>query len=280
MASTVDNVFFLRNARHIMSRDVPKQLKQLRNRAGLTMQEMADALGYAWPSGYQRYEDPSLYKRDFLPLSFVRKLADVLVGQGDPPITQEEVYELSEVTPTHLWVEAGFGEAVDEPEDAIRLKQAAHLPMPVIGEVQAGIWKEVQETQDRLIDRLPITIDPSIPENAQYALKVRGDSMNLIAKDGAFVICHDIESGLFEPGFGQLVVVERVRDDMSIIELTVKRLSKDADKKPILVPESTDPLYQEAIPLHADESGDTVARVKAIVVAVFEHTSAHLTVPF
>jgi len=67
------------------------KLKDLRTRAGLTMKEMAKLLGYKGASSYQAYE--TTYKRDTLPLPLAQKLLP-LVGQGKPPITSRDIYEL------------------------------------------------------------------------------------------------------------------------------------------------------------------------------------------
>lgn len=68
-------------------------LKDLRNRAGMTVRAMADAIGRP-PSTYASYEDK--YKKPFLPLDLVQKIAPVLEARGIPP---EEVYALAGVQP-------------------------------------------------------------------------------------------------------------------------------------------------------------------------------------
>lgn len=58
---------------------------------------MAQIFGLKGPSSYQRYEDESKFKKDTLPTPIVSRLARRLEGKGDPPITREEVWELSGV---------------------------------------------------------------------------------------------------------------------------------------------------------------------------------------
>jgi phage repressor protein C with HTH and peptisase S24 domain len=76
--------------------DIPvtERLKALRNRAGATMAEAAQALGYKTASGYQHYEDPKKFGRHYLAHEIIEKLIPLLVGRGEPPITEEEVLNL------------------------------------------------------------------------------------------------------------------------------------------------------------------------------------------
>lgn len=74
---------------------VTARLRALRSRAGLSMQQMADAWGLGRASSYQRYEDPNLFKDRDLPLEMVEKAAPLLVGRGELPITAYEVLGLA-----------------------------------------------------------------------------------------------------------------------------------------------------------------------------------------
>lgn len=97
-----------------MGSDVSNRLKELRLRAGLSMDKLAKALGYKGQSSYQRYEDSQLYKKKYLPYDLVEKLLDVLPGKGEPPILPAEVLRLSGSKIVHLndWSEgAGLGMA-------------------------------------------------------------------------------------------------------------------------------------------------------------------------
>ena len=69
-------------------------MRALRKRAGLSMAELAHAMGYAGSSSIQRYES----QEDWLPVPIVEKLCRALVGKGSPPIMADEVYAL-----TNLW---------------------------------------------------------------------------------------------------------------------------------------------------------------------------------
>lgn len=63
---------------------VTEKLRDLRTRAGLSMNACAKALGFKGPSSYQRYESPDLFKDEHLPLEIVRKLAPLFAERGIP----------------------------------------------------------------------------------------------------------------------------------------------------------------------------------------------------
>jgi SOS-response transcriptional repressor LexA len=71
------------------------QLKRIRERSGLSMADVAKAIGFRGASSYQRYEDSGLFTKKYLPLDLAEKLARILAGRGIPPITSEEVMALA-----------------------------------------------------------------------------------------------------------------------------------------------------------------------------------------
>lgn len=77
-----------------------KELRELVKRAGFKSDfEFAKAAGYARQSSVQRYLDPDEFEGKYLPLNFIEKAAEALVGRGDPPIAPEDVYSLANVAP-------------------------------------------------------------------------------------------------------------------------------------------------------------------------------------
>jgi len=70
---------------------VPILLTRFRKRAGLSMDGLAHAVGYSYASALQRYESPD-YAKEYFPLEFVERIAPALVGKGEPPIQEGEVY--------------------------------------------------------------------------------------------------------------------------------------------------------------------------------------------
>lgn len=74
---------------------VTSKFRALRERAGLSMDELAQSMGYSRASSIQRYEDPALYKKEFISPELALKMIKPLVGRGTPPITAAEVYALA-----------------------------------------------------------------------------------------------------------------------------------------------------------------------------------------
>lgn len=74
---------------------VTAKFRALRERAGLSMDELAQAMGYSRASSIQRYEDPALYKKEFISPELALKMMKPLVGKGTPPVTAAEVYALA-----------------------------------------------------------------------------------------------------------------------------------------------------------------------------------------
>jgi AcrR family transcriptional regulator len=72
--------------------DVAIRLKALRERAGISVREMAERLGFSTGGTYQHYEDR--YKKDHLPPTMVQKLVTILLGKGHPPIARREIASL------------------------------------------------------------------------------------------------------------------------------------------------------------------------------------------
>jgi hypothetical protein len=74
---------------------VSRQLKQLRQRAGLSIREVAQALGMEHGSSYQHYEDR--FKKPLLPLDLVMRLVPIFAAGG---VEADELYGLAGVHAT------------------------------------------------------------------------------------------------------------------------------------------------------------------------------------
>jgi Peptidase S24-like len=70
-----------------------RQLKVLRSRAGLSIREVAQALGMEHGSSYQHYEDR--FKKAYLPLDLIQKLAPIFAPGG---VEAAELYALAGVS--------------------------------------------------------------------------------------------------------------------------------------------------------------------------------------
>ena len=70
-------------------------LSQLRERSGMTLEEISEAGGYRTKSGVQEFFKP-FYTRP-LATGVAKKLALAMAGKGTPPITVDEIYALTGV---------------------------------------------------------------------------------------------------------------------------------------------------------------------------------------
>jgi transcriptional regulator with XRE-family HTH domain len=136
----------------------------------------------------------------------------------------------------------------------------------LIGDIAAGVWREVPESQDMEYVRVPVAPVSDYPVEAQYALKIYGNSVDRVAKDGAIIHCVDVGIASLTPREGDLVCVERVRAGLH--EMTVKRVRKGNGALE-LWPESTDPTHQEKL-AYKPPRGEGEVTIKAVVIGVFQ----------
>jgi transcriptional regulator with XRE-family HTH domain len=205
------------------------RIKELRESRGLTLAQLADRVGTSHAT-IQRLESGKMR----LNQDWIDKISAALNVQ------------LSEI----------FGEIVPATPDGL----------PVLGEVQAGVWRETEVADEPKHAPLPIGLDPRYSGKRQFALVVRGESMNRIVQDGAYIVCVTWADLGRAPRDNDLVVVERRRDGM--VETTVKRI-KLQDKKVWLMPDSHDPRWQTPIVLDGGMENDEIV-ITALVVGKYE----------
>ncbi len=152
-----------------------EKLAALRKRAGFSMQKIAQKMGYKGQSSYQRYEDPTYIKKDFLPSNIIAKLIDALEGQGTPPIKREEILELG--GPVVVQLARDAHQPTPKPDEAIDVNLLATpgKKIPVFGSVRGGD-DDVFEFNGNVIDKV---FCPPAMEGVQdaYAVYVVGESM-------------------------------------------------------------------------------------------------------
>lgn len=187
--------------------------------------------------------------------------------KGERKLTKEWALRLAPhlgITPEELL----FGIVSKEKVTAAPTISVTHLKL--LGYVEAGAWREVSQAADDPEQEVILPRDERFPKAAQFALEVRGDSMNAAKPtaiaEGAKLRCVDFyESGL-DLKTGQIVVVQRTRDGGHLIETTVKRVAILSDRIE-LRPESTNPAHLPLIWNEATErSGET--KVIAIVTGI------------
>lgn len=108
--------------------EAARQLKTLREQAGLSMRVVADSLGWRLTK-YQHYEDR--YRRRFLPIELARHLADLFSPHGVNPA---EVMELAGVDADRSLPGSGV---IVRPGDG-GTQPTAQRDLPVMGAVRGG----------------------------------------------------------------------------------------------------------------------------------------------
>jgi hypothetical protein len=167
-----------------------RQLKQLRARAGISIREVAHALGMEYGSSYQHYEDR--FKRPFLPLDLVMKLIPIL-GKGG-------------VQPAELYALAGLDASGEPPAlpaiDAEDSDQSADGRIK-IKEIDLRTVKSVADKtlQNVVLWHLPISFMRSYttaPADQLRIVSVIGDSMEPLLIPGQRLLV-DIEDRVLSP---------------------------------------------------------------------------------
>lgn len=208
-----------------------ERLRQARIKAGFGSARSA-ALKFGWtPSTYAAHEngqnefDPE--KAQVYAKAFKTSPAWLLTGENSEP-------KASEAVPSERKV----------------------VPIPVVGTVEAGIFREVTEFDDEEPELIFDERDPDFPRARMMAFRVRGDSMNAAEPPiwpGSKVICVDFEETGLPLTDGMTVVIERTLDGGLAREWSVKEIEYYEDRveyhprssnpkhKPIVVPHETDP---------------------------------------
>lgn len=143
---------------------------------------------------------------------------------------------------------------------------AAAEGLQVRGFVQAGVWQESYSPEGDL-KTLPIVGVSGFPVHRQFALQIKGDSMNRRAKDGAYAICVEWHGPLAN---GDVVVFERRKNGFFQSTVKVVRLK---DGMVELWPDSDNPAHQDPLIVKRQdlEDGEELA-VVAKVLGFFSNT--------
>jgi DNA-binding XRE family transcriptional regulator len=149
-----------------------QKLKSMRERAGVSQQECAKALGMATPSGYGRYENDATYnaKGEAIPGNIIAGVATVLVGRGYPPVTLQELMEISD-SPSLMNLVTNVA------KDAARLAQNSSAPPAVAPRQQAP----PSQGNALIPDDLIASIDKAMRESVIRGLQMACDFAEDIA---------------------------------------------------------------------------------------------------
>lgn len=116
--------------------------------------------------------------------------------------------------------------------------------VPVLGEVAAGLWRDVGDFVDFNYSILS-SIEARWPANSVCAYKVVGESINLRAGDGDHVIVLSRDQAPRGLQSGDWVVVERTRHDLRERTVKIAKMNSYGDWE--LWPQSSDPRFKDPI---------------------------------
>jgi len=139
--------------------------------------------------------------------------------------------------------------------------------IPVVGIVQAGAWLESDGLWPTEEEWIPVVPDPRYEPHRQWAVLVKGDSVNEVIQDGEYAHCVDIDCGRGVEE-GDLVVVERVRQQGGLVETTIKQVKSNGNG-PELWPRSTNRKYNGPIHIGHEDDEDIEVRIKGFVIGAY-----------
>lgn len=160
------------------------RLRDLRQKAGISQQALADRVGTSQPQ--------------------IKRLED-----GARKLTKE-------------WAER-LAPALHTTAEALMFGTGGPKGMPVLGIIEAGQFRDISLLdQSDEPPSIAVARDERFPHAEQYALQVSGDSMDELFPDGSFVTCANwADTGMhMRPGL--IVHVERTIG--SLVETTLKEI--------------------------------------------------------
>jgi phage repressor protein C with HTH and peptisase S24 domain len=202
---------------------VSRRLKEIRRRAGLSIREVAEALGMEHGSSYQHYEDR--YRKPLLPLDLTQKLVPIFTRAGADPAA---LFALAGVdaTGSHL---LGLKSAADE-EAAARVVRIEELD--VRASAGAGLTGEVETVVDTWqIPTAIIRAYSTAPASDLRIITVMGDSMEPALQPGQRIL---VDTGDRKPSPPGIFVV------WDGLGLVVKRVQMLAHSEPARVKITSD----------------------------------------
>lgn len=257
-------------------------LKELREQRGWTQGEAADRMGVS-RSHYVKLErnERGLTAHT---IALAAKAFDVpmsiILDAFDPnqhPMMREALVrsEKSGGTRIESAIEADFSRktGVRSEETTVVALRNRLVPVPIVGKVEAGAFREVDDLEDtgeepELIFEEP---DPDFPRARRVAFTVQGDSMNAAVPpllDGYRLICVDFEDADVPLSDGMTVVVQRTRDGGLTREWSVKEVEM-GETEISFCPRSTNPRHKPiVVPIDAEPDDSIVVQVIAIARSV------------
>lgn len=190
-------------------------------------------------------------------------------GKVGPTIEAVEAIAIGlEVSPAWLaFGIAGSGTGRSSKAAAPNAKASA---LPLVGTVSGGVWRDVDSLDQDEKPLSPFLPDTRWPADRQFALRVEGESINRIARDGDLIAVVSVEALETAPANDALVIVEEARDDGALIRTTAKRIRRRG-KLTELHADSDDPRWRDVrliIEPDTDDARLITTRIVGLVTAV------------
>lgn len=152
--------------------------------------------------------------------------------------------------------------ASDAGDSGVVASGLAPRPVPIVGEVAAGLWVEVFDDEPQDAREFVYVAVPGYERVRLQAWRVRGPSMNRKYVEGSFVItCSVVDGGVRHND--DVVVMRR---SSGRVEFTIKEVVVDADET-WLTPRSTDPKFQKPWKLERNIDGQDGLEIVQVVIA-------------
>jgi SOS-response transcriptional repressor LexA len=228
---------------------VTARLAALRERSGLSMDNLAKRMGRRGASSIQRYFNEAQHPKPYLDLGLVDALIGALAGLGNPPITPDEVQALAwdvaalprvrpePVLATQTWPRPAVGGEIAR---VVELRNSSLIKdLPIWGEARGGedgLFFNNGAPSKAMIYRPP----EMVGIEGAYGVYVNGDSMRPRFKHGELVYVNPIKP--VSPGDD---IVIQLRDGQGFIKELV-RLTDKALVCRQYSPEETEFCYKRA----------------------------------
>jgi hypothetical protein len=140
--------------------------------------------------------------------------------------------------------------------------------LPVRHKVRAGSWLEEDDTAQDHANGPAVAPDARFPVD-QWLEEVEGDSVDELAPEGSFVQVAAWEGLGLTPTTGQIVVVQRTRDQGALRERSIKVVRRQG-RRIELWPKSTNPRWNQPLVLVEDPSraDETTVALAGLVIWV------------
>lgn len=139
-------------------------------------------------------------------------------------------------------------------------KQQSVFTVPILADAAGGVWLENPQSQSDTMEIVPVVPDPRFNRQAQYARKVRGNSVSRRIRDGEFAVVVKLEDYPGATPHGALVDVQRER--AGLVEHSIKVFYGDR-----LMTDSAELAEQTSIPIDSGEADCTVTILGIVIAA-------------